>query len=529
MLDFSLLKQLFYLLPELVLGLGLFIVLGLTIVNRAKSRAENNVLMGVSLFFIVSALLTLFYTAQTGAFNYPVLLFQRTLTADLFSILMRGIILAGLGITVLVSNRFLQLNTKIVGDFYILVMGAALGGMILSSANDLMSMFVGLETLSITSYVLAGYFRHTYTSAEASFKYLLYGGAATGILLFGLSLLYGIANSTNFSDIALKLSSSDFTHPISIVLMVLVFSALAYKLSIAPFHMWTPDVYEGAPASVGAFLSVVSKTAALAVTLRMVVLLFASNQLAFVFWLLVGLISMTVGNLVALRQTNIKRLLAYSTIAHAGYMVLGIAAHSTLAISGILFYLVTYLFMNMGAFACVIYLSNLLKSEQIETFRGLFTKKPAFVFAFSILLLSLAGIPITAGFFGKFYLLQDIFMANPQGASQITSHTPWVELITKGNLWIVMFAFLNSMISLAYYINVIRLMVVKDASPEVELLPEGRSANRSFSLNTALAICVAMTLLIGIFSTSLYQLTFMSAVSLTAESALTQSQVPQGD
>jgi NAD(P)H-quinone oxidoreductase subunit 2 len=496
-----------YILPEILLTVGLLLVLILTILTHKKTPEENQALMQVSLIFVLGALalLTMNFWVLEPMVSEEVMF--GTLTSDLFAYLMRIMLLLGAAVTIALSNRFLEQHTRVIGDFYILIMGATLGGLFLASASDLIAVFVGLETLSITSYILAGFLRKTARSSEASFKYLIFGGIGTAIFLFGLSLVYGLAGSTNFAEIAVALHQyQGVEHPTLIVLTLLTFSAMAFKLSSAPFHMWTPDVYEGAPTPVSAFLSVVSKAAALAVTVRMLLVMFAGFEHWPVFWGILAVLSMIIGNFVALQQKDVKRLLAYSTIAHAGYMLLGLVVATPLSIGGMLYYMLAYVFMNLGAFASVIYFGLLTRTNDISAYSGLIQKRPGLVIGFTVCLLSLTGIPFTSGFFAKFFLFQTVALADPV------------------YLWLVIIALITSTISLAYYLNIVRLMVVKEPSPAVQAIPARAPA--PWPLSTALAFCTAVTLILGIFAQPFFMFSTMSAEQLAHERPLFVGQAP---
>lgn len=500
-------QDLLFILPEIILAVGVLFVLVLTALTFKKTSEENNAIMQTAMLFVLLSLSALVIVFRQFPPHAPQNFMMGALTADYFSYLMRILVLVGSGLTVAISHRFLEQNTRIQGDFYALVLGATLGGMFLASANDLITVFVALETLSITSYILAGYLRKTARSAEASLKYLIYGGMGTAVFLFGLSLIYGLSGSTNFVQIAEVLTQyQGVEHPTFVVLLLMVFAALAYKLSIAPFHMWAPDVYEGAPTPVSAFLSVVSKTAAFAITIRLLLVVFADFANWEAFWTILAVLSMTIGNFVALRQKDAKRLLAYSTVAHAGYMLLGLVVGSTLGIGSLVYYLIAYLFMNIGAFASVIYFSTLTRTTDIEAFSGLVQKRPGLALGFSICLLSLTGIPFTSGFFAKFFLFQTVAMSG------------------TGYLWLVIVALLNSTISLAYYINIIRLMVVKEPSSVVQAIPS--RADHPAYLSTALAFSVAVTLVLGIFASPFFNLSQMSVEQLAQERTLNLSFIP---
>jgi len=511
------LQSLVHFLPEFILATGLLVLLVLTVLKHKKSDEDNEWLMSVALVFVAGSIASLavlgkhYADALSGGAGEVVSSVLSGIWAPvLLGLVVRLMLLVGAGLTVAMSHRFLAQTTRVVGDFYILVLGATLGGMFLASATDLVMVFVGLETLSITSYVLAGYLRKTALSAEASLKYLVYGGMGTAVFLFALSLMYGLAGSTGFVEIARTLQSLQGSgHPLLMVMLVMSLAAVAFKLSLVPFHMWTPDVYEGAPTPVSGFLSVVSKSAAFALAIRLLYMLFSGMPEWVLLLSIFAIFSMVLGNVVALKQTSLKRLLAYSTIAHAGYMVLGLLVEPAVGVSGVLFYLVSYLFMNLGAFASVIQIQNLLGTDDLEAVSGLVHKCPSLVLGFSLCLLSLAGIPITAGFFAKFFLFQSVMSA---GGPHM--------------LWLVVVALAASTVSLAYYVNVIRLMVVKEPSEQVQRVSVAPQMH--WSLSTALTVCVLATLLLGIFATPVYHFTEGAAnqMALWSKAQVELSHVP---
>ena len=407
---------------------------------------------------------------------------------DLFSLVIRIMLVLGTMLTMLFSRQFVKERSAIPGEFYLLMLSAMLGGMFLAGATDLIMLFVGLETLSISSYILVGYLRGNLQSTEASLKYLVYGGMATALLLFGFSLMFAMTypahGSTAYQDIAFSLINFDPAFSLVVAIMtVMILAGFCFKLSAAPFHMWAPDVYEGAPTPVTAFLAVVSKIAAFAVTIR-----FCATLLHGVVtgWepliATIAVLSMVLGNVVALTQTNIKRLLAYSTVAHVGYLLLGLIIMTPDGLSSLLYYLMTYLFMNLGAFAVVVRVQNLTGREDIGAYAGLIRSNPGLTAILSVMLLSLAGIPITAGFFGKFFLFWAVANAG-------TEH-----------LWLVVVALLTSTISLYYYLNVIRLMVISEPSDAVQQLQANKQPEITSGFATVLGVCTAATLLLGMFA-----------------------------
>lgn len=503
----SVIQELTYILPEVIMTLGLLLVIILTVVGHRKTTVENNAIMLVSLGttgLALGALITSPYFSMVQQLGTGYALYG-SLSTSFFAVLFRGLILAGLFITILLSHTYLKRYTRVVGDYYALVMGASLGAMVLCSAADLVTLFVGLETLSIPSYILAGYLRKSRITTEASFKYLVYGSVASAMFLFGASMLYGLTGSTMMQDIAHRmLQFSLIKEPLIFITVIMMLATAAFKLSLAPFHMWTPDVYDGAPTPVSAFLSAVSKTAGFALILRLVFSMLGSQPFIPLLLIVLSVVSMTIGNLVALRQNRLKRMLAYSTIAQAGYILLGLvtATYSMIYTGGssvfpgnitLIYYLIAYVFMNLGAFACVVYFNAQTGSDDIRDIAGLVKKSPFVAFSFTIFLLSLAGMPITSGFFAKFFLFQAIGTQSPLYPLMI-------------------FALINSVISLYYYLRVVKVMVVNEASEEIAV--RAGSFRSSLSLNSAIAITLTATIFLGIFATQAEQLSTSATVHL---------------
>lgn len=352
------------------------------------------------------------------------------------------------------------------GEFHLIIIISTLGGCLLASAADLIMVFVALETVSIPLYILAAFRRTSDESAESGMKYFLFGSFASAILLYGFSLIYGFTGETNLYSIAQALTVGDVLGgnvvPV-LVALLFVLVGFGFKISIAPFHFWTPDVYQGAPTPVTGFVSVASKAASFAVLTRFLVAAFGEGvvidgQLVQVFWVnliaVLAIVSMTLGNVMALRQSNIKRLLAYSSIAQAGYTLVGVAALSnvdalgnaelTFSVSAIAYYMFMYTFSNLLMFGGIIMFSEMAGSEDIKDYAGLQRRNPWLAFALTIGLLSLAGIPPAAGFFGKFFLFQAAVEANLTGLAII--------------------GVINSIVALYYYLVVIKIMWVDESA-----------------------------------------------------------------
>jgi len=354
--------------------------------------------------------------------------FQNTVVIDGYSLFFGAIFLAATALVILLSVRYLDLEREQEGEYYALLLFACIGMMFMASGTDLIVMFLGLETMALSFYVLSGYLRREKRSNEAALKFLLLGGFSTGILAYGFSLLYGLTASTSILDIGSTLdrrfqyvAGRGMADWLLILAFVTVAAGLFFKIAAVPFHQWAPDVYEGAPTPIAAYVSVASTTASLALLLRLFIWVFGGSQ---PIWqgLVAGvaIASLTWGNLAALTQTNIKRLLAYSSISHIGYILLGLVAGNETGLTGIIYYLIAYVFMTIGAFAVVVVLRQRgIVGDELDDLDGLYYRSPAAAVLLLIFVLSLAGVPPTAGFMGKYF----IFLA------LIESHHPVLAII----------------------------------------------------------------------------------------------------
>ncbi|MCC3356215.1 NADH-quinone oxidoreductase subunit NuoN [Bacillus sp. REN16] len=351
-----------------------------------------------------------------------------TFRLDSFAIAFKLILLVGTGLVILLAMSYEPKDGigEYRGEFYYLLLAALLGTMIMTSSADLITLFVGLELLSISSYILAGIRKRNKLSNESAMKYVINGTVSTAIFLFGVSYVYGLTGTSNLKEIFMVFGSLQDSQHIYIVALALfmIVVGLSFKIAAAPFHMWAPDVYQGAPTPVTAFLSVVSKTAGFVIILRIVVTAFlqvpSGNEetpsLLFHLQDLLAIIAgatMIIGNTVALRQRNVKRMMAYSSIAHAGYLFVAFAAFSYFMMDAIWFYLVAYLFMSIGFFAILQVISQKSDSEDISQFAGLYKRSPVLAVALGVFILSLAGIPGTAGFIGKLEIFIGLFVTTP--------------------------------------------------------------------------------------------------------------------
>ncbi|HUX59702.1 MAG TPA: NADH-quinone oxidoreductase subunit N, partial [Ignavibacteriaceae bacterium] len=375
------------------------------------------------------------------------------------------------------------------GEYYVLMAGMILGMFFMVSSADLILIYVSIELLSLSSYVLAGFSKHALRNSEASLKYVIYGGISSGIMLFGISILYGLTGSTNLYEINSLVQASQ-VHGFTFVLSgLLIFVAIGFKISAAPFHFWTPDVYEGAPIPITAYLSIASKAAGFALLIRFVKITFIQSVDPNGFWhllniidwktfiIIISILTMTLGNFAAIWQNNMKRLLAYSSIAHAGYLLLGLAVLSNEGIAAILIYFVVYGFMNLGAFLVVMIISNKLGTEEIDDYDGLGSRAPFLSVALAIFLVSLTGLPPTAGFIGKLYL--------------------FLALVDAKMIAVAVIALLNTVVSLYYYVRVLKHMFLNEKA-------EG-TAEFSTSVSSVVFIALMLTpvLIFGIYFTPL--------------------------
>jgi NADH-quinone oxidoreductase subunit N len=394
--------------------------------------------------------------------------------SDGYSTFFKLIFMANLVLTILISPKYLQTMRINFGEYYALALFATLGMMLMASAADIIVLYLGLELMALSTYVLAGFIRYDMKSNEAAMKYLLLGAFASAILLYGTSMIYGLTGTTNLKDIAAYIMNNGLAkNPVLMLSMIFFAVAFSFKIAAVPFHMWAPDAYEGAPTPVTAFMSVGPKAAGFAVLGRVFLVAFGSVRADWSMILIpIAILTMAVGNIVALSQTNIKRMLAYSSIAHAGYMLLGIIAGTPAGLSSVLIYMFIYAFMNIGAFAIVIMLrTEGFSGENISDYEGLAKTHPTAAALMLVFMFSLTGIPPMAGFMGKFYL--------------------FMSAINAGYTWLVIVAVLFSAISAYFYLRIVMLMYMKEPKEAVQL-------NTSPGLGLALAVTVAAVILIGI-------------------------------
>lgn len=473
-------------LPELIVLVTLLLVIVIDLV------AGKRVAQGLSYLAVGGLGVSIVVLAYEWDVANPVA-FLGSFNGDALSVTFRGIVALSTALTILMSVRYVQRSGTSLAEFIGILLTATLGGMFLCGANELVTIFVSLETLSISSYLMTGYMKRDPRSNEAALKYLLIGASSSAVFLYGVSLLYGLSGGeTNLNAIASGIATSDAGPSLGILIaLVFAIAGIAFKISAVPFHQWTPDVYEGSPTPVVAFLSVGSKAAGFALAIRLMTTAFplVTEQWHFVFTAL-AVLSLVLGNVVALTQTSMKRLLAYSSIAQAGFVMIGLIAGTDAGYASMLFYLFVYLFMNLGGFICVILFTLRTGTDQISEYSGLYQKDPLLTLGLSICLLSLGGIPPLAGFFGKIYLFWAGWQAGLYG--------------------LVILGLVASVISIYYYIRVVKMMVVKEPqemSEAVQNYPEIRwNLPGMRPLQVGLVLSVVATTLAGILSNPLFTL-----------------------
>jgi NADH-quinone oxidoreductase subunit N len=459
--------------PELVLSVTAMAVL---LIGLSMRRGTYNPLVVLSLVGIaVSAGTVVFF------WNKPLTAFAGTVLSDQFAQMVRLILLGIAAIAVLMAEPYLQERRIRFPEYFALVLFSTAGGMVMAAAQNLLVLFIGLEILSLSMYVMAGLARTEARSEEAALKYFLLGAFASGFLIYGIALIYGASATTNLNELMPALFSSEPAKRLLLYAglgMILV--GLGFKAALVPFHMWTPDVYEGAPTAAAAFMASAAKTAAFAVFIRVALAFQPASALWVAVLAVLAILTMTVGNLLALAQTNLKRMLAYSSIAHAGYLLVGVVAVSSFpsaraGISAVLYYFIAYALMTMGAFAVASLMAHEgRESNLIDDLSGLGTRSPHAAAMMTVFMLSLAGIPTTAGFLGKFFLFN---AALQQGS--------------VGLLLAIVLA-VNSVISAFYYLRLIVVMYFRPT--ELPALPRP-----GFGLQLAIALCMVGSLLFGLY------------------------------
>ena len=475
------LESLSYFWPEMILAIAILVVVALDLMFSARRRW---LLTGATLLSLVVCL------AWIGSLHGgpPRSLFLGMVALDGFSLFFKGLFVAATALVVLFGLQSREIDGRRLGEFYAILLTVTLGGFLMVSSTNLLMIYLSIELVSLPSYVLAGYQKRVRRSSEAALKYVVYGGVSSGIMLYGFSLIYGLTGTLDIGDIAAHLGQAQ---PYGLTLFLgaaLAMAGFGYKVASVPFHFWCPDVYEGAPTPVTAYLSVAPKAAGFALLARFFYMGLSdyngsSGSALLVDWphllAVISACTMTLGNLSAIWQNNLKRLLAYSSIAHAGYMMMGVVMLSASGLKAVMFYAAAYMLMNLGAFLVVLVVAARTQSEDIKEYRGLGWRSPWLAAAMTAFLFSLTGIPPTAGFIGKVYL--------------------FASVIDGGLYWLAVIGVANSAVSLYYYARIIRAMYFEPAAEE------GGIALSTLSTVT-LGVLFAGTVILGLYWTPLADL-----------------------
>jgi NADH-quinone oxidoreductase subunit N len=498
MKDLSMIAQLMRISP--IIGVSGWAILVLLVESYTRNKESQRRFVGhLTLVGLVGVLLVqilLFSKIGPGAVS----LFHGRVLMDGFAVQMGMVFTVGALLTVLLSPAYLEGHKIDFGEYYPLLLFSIAGMMIVAAAGDLMVLVIGIETMSLPVYALCSSWRNKSASQreeaslEASFKYFIMGAFSTGVTVYGIALVYGATGTTLFSDLV-ALGPETATKGLLVVGMVMLIGGLGFKVAAVPFHMWTPDVYEGAPTPVTGFMAAAVKAAAFAAVLRVFTYGFGTTELVFGAsgWAsliaIVAALTMVLGNLTALWQQNIKRMLAYSSIAHAGYLLIGVIAAgnpsvSAEARSAVVFYLWAYTFTTIGAFGIIAWIGKREDRERVtvDDWAGLGRRRPAMALAMTIFLMSLAGVPPTAGFFGKFFLFK-------------------AALANSDLIWLVVLGLLTSVVSVFYYLRVVVAMYFKDApEDDAELQPLSSASSK-----VALIAATAFVLVVGVYPTTLWE------------------------
>jgi NADH-quinone oxidoreductase subunit N len=488
-MDLKNLDSLSFFYPEIILAGTILLIIVLDLLIKSHRSLATIAIIGC----VGSLVATLdLYSAQHGW------LFHRMIVLDNFSLFFKVVSLIATILVIWISLASNEIHRVYQGEYYMLLLTCALGMFFMASSSNLLMAYLSLELVSLTSYVLTGFLPHNRRSSEAALKYLIYGGVASGTMIYGMSWIYGMTGSLDYATIQSALAQNSVNKVALFMGFVFILAGFGYKMVFVPFHMWSPDVYEGAPTPFTAFLSVASNAAGVAIMIRFFFpgasRMVPDGDWSFVSgveWphvlLFVSMITMTLGNLSALNQRNLKRMLAYSGIAHAGYMLMGIVVLNNDGLQAILFYVIVYLIMNLGAFLVVVMIANVTGNEEIESYRGLAWRGAVFpASCLAIFLFSLTGIPPFAGFIGKFLL--------------------FAAVLERGGVFVVLavVAIINSVISLYYYAKVVKLMFLDTPDPGAKSL--SITANHF----TLLLPLTALTIVLGVYFSPLIQYTGQS-------------------
>lgn len=439
-----------------------------------EEHANRGKIIGYALAMLSVTLIFLFQNLGEA----PIFIFHKAIAIDPFSTLVKIIMVLGTMGAIYLSYSSKDIYTNLKSEFSIMAVGVLIGGMLLASANNMLTLYLGIETLSILSYVMSSFKRDDSTSTEAGMKYALYGGLSAGIALYGISHLYGTLGSIQFVEMVTKLPALEGTNlAIVLVSFLMFFVGIGYKISLFPFHMWTPDVYQGSPIPVTSFFAIVPKMAGLAALVRVSFIFFTEGSILTVSWiglmLVISAMTMTVGNVTAIGQSSVKRLLAFSSIGHVGMMILGVVTLNQEGVQAILFYGIVYLFMTLIAFYITSHLSDMYGTDSYDVFKGLIYKHPLMALIMAAVLFSLAGMPPFSGFVAKFNIFSVI--------------------IAKKYYGIALVAAINSVIALYYYMKLAKTMIFGTADGEV------RVAGFTMANQAVITMLFIPVLFLGIF------------------------------
>jgi NADH-quinone oxidoreductase subunit N len=481
--------DLFLILPELLVVTAACIVLALDPVLE-RSRKDGLVWLSLGTLAVCMGLTA----SQIGV---PTMIFSGLVVIDAYGAFWKLLLYFVTGLTILLSYSYLKEERLYFGEYYGFILLALSGMMVMVSASDLLTMYLGTELMSLSLYVMTGLKRTEPRSLEASAKYFVLGAFSSGILLYGISILYGATGSTRLPQIAVAIASQGSSDPLLLFSTILLAVGFGFKLAVVPFHMWTPDVYQGAPTSVTAFMAVASKAASFGAFLRVFVEGLGGLKANWsAIFLLLCIATLLIGNIVALVQTNVKRMLAYSSIAHAGYALIGVVAAGRIehpsGLASVLLYLALYTFMTFGAFAIVAMLrKGGIEGEEIEDFTGLSKRHPIAALLMLIFMVSLAGLPPTAGFVGKLYIFR--------------------SAVEAGLTWLAALALIFAAISAYYYLRLVMVMYMREPSDHSETSPR---LVMSPTLSIVLACAVAGVVVFGVYPNPLVNFTMQAVVTL---------------
>ena len=484
----QILQNLTQFLPETTLAVTFCLVILLGLILRKTPHVT-------AWFSFLGVAAALFFTIRQIGISQEI--FSGMIVVDPFAVFFKALAAICTLMIFLFSiySTEVQTTVKRMTEYYALLVAMTLGMFLMSGASNVLMMVLGMELTSLSSYILAGYTKEASDSSEASLKYIIFGAVSSGVMLYGISILFGLTGAMDYMGINKGLSSSVPHYLALLTATIFIVVGFGYKISAVPFHFWTPDVYEGAPITITAFLSVASKAAGFAMMMRFFKVIFMDTSILAVpagMWMslygfewnkllaILSVLTMTLGNLVAVWQDNLKRMLAYSSIAHAGYMLMGVVIMSDKGIAAVLIYFMMYLFMNLGAFYVVMLVANKTGSEDISAYKGLGYRSPMLGVAMAIFLVSLTGLPPTAGFIGKLYL--------------------FVALLDAKWIWLALVGVLNSVVSLYYYARVLRYMFLREPS-------EHAVSFKTLPAETVIVMALVIpTLLFGLYFTPLVDL-----------------------